>query len=152
MIRNPWPCLGSNLGADLFLTFWWQQKKSFRLNLTSAKYAAIAYPPSPPSSKCKTNLTFKWTVRNCSWSEKLLQLVILSTGFSQPGSRKSVEILNVKSLISKVRSKYAFIQKRFQQILENIRHFWGACMERLNIFGWEMSNIWLFTFYYFFSF
>ena len=58
MITNPWPCLGFNLAADLLLTFWWQQK-SFRLNLTSAKYAAIAPPPPSPSSKCKTNLTFK---------------------------------------------------------------------------------------------
>ena len=58
MIRNPWPCLGSNLGADLFLTFWWQQKKSFRLNLTSAKYAAIAPPPPIPLFQMQNQLNF----------------------------------------------------------------------------------------------
>ena len=48
MITNPWPILGSNLGAEFLLTFWWQKKKSSPLNLSLAKYAAIASPPLPP--------------------------------------------------------------------------------------------------------
>ena len=57
MITNPWPCLGFNLAADLLLTFWWQQK-SFRLNLTSAKYAAIAPNPPIPLFQMQNQLNF----------------------------------------------------------------------------------------------